>query len=70
MLVTSASPPCLGAAAACGFACHRGLMKPLTLVPVHVFGGVYLWVHKWVWEAVKITGTNSLQIFNCFNSEK
>ena len=44
-------------------------MEQLVLVPVCVFGGVYLWVHRWVWEAVKISGTNSLQIFHCLTAK-
>lgn len=39
-------------------ACHRGLVGQLVLGPV------YLWVHRWVWEAVKIGGTDPLQIFH------
>lgn len=41
-------------------ACHRGLVGHLVLGPM------YLWVHRWVWEAVKIGGTDPLQIFLFF----
>lgn len=51
-------------------ACHLRLMEQLVLVPVCEFGGMCLWVHMWVWDALKICGSDSLQNLSLFNSKK
>ena len=55
-------PSCLGAAAACGWRVIAGSWSSWFRC---VCLGMYLWVHRWVQEAVKIRGTDSLQTFQC-----